>query len=347
MSWKLLLLGLLVMLAACGGEMGEESVATAVVPNTPTVPSSSTRQLPPGFDVQGHRGARGLKPENSLPAFETALDLGVTTLEMDLHYTADGVVVVWHDPALASSKCGLDPTAEVEAPDPDSLVKWGEALLISQLTLAQVQAYRCDRNPEPNRFPEQDNSPTLLAGDNYHIVSLAELFDFVAQYSQSEQKSEAQRENARRVQFNIETKREPERPKTIGDGFDGENPGTFELAILALVAERGLEDRVVIQSFDHRSLWAVHSVNEQVRLAALTSSVPVALDKYARNGATIWSPNYNTLTPQLIQEAHAAGLQVIPWTVNEEADMRQLREWGVDGLISDRPDLLRGGERGE
>ena len=307
--------------------------------STPTMQPSAS-QPSANFDVEGHRGARGLKPENTLPAFETALDLGVTTLELDMHYTADGVVVVWHDPAIDKSKCGLDPAATVEAPDPDSLIKWGEALLISQLSLEQLKAYRCDRNPEPERFPDQDNSPTTLAGDNYQIITLAELFDFVDQYSQSDQKSEAQRANARRVQFNIETKRVPDRPKTINDGFDGQNPGPFELSVMELVTERGLTDRVIIQSFDHRSLWAVCSLNEDIRLAALTSGLPVAINQYASNGAAIWSPNYNTLTPNLIAEAHEAGLEVIPWTVNEKADMSQLIEWGVDGIISDRPDWL-------
>jgi glycerophosphoryl diester phosphodiesterase len=337
MTWKLPLLSLLVLLAACAQEMNEEG-ETAVVPPTSTpLPSN----LPsPRFDLEGHRGARGLKPENTLPAFETALDLGVTTLELDLHYTADGVVVVWHDPAIDNSKCGLDPAATVEAPDPDSLIKWGEGLMISQLSFEQVKAYRCDRNPEPDRFPEQENSPTSLAGDNYHIISLGELFDFVAEYSQSDQKSEAQRANASRVQFNIETKRVPDQPNNINDGFDGETPGPFEVAILAEVTANGLTDRVIIQSFDHRSLWAVRSVNEQIRLAALTSGLPVAISQYADNGANIWSPNYNTLTPNLIAEAHAAGLEVIPWTVNDMDDMRQLIEWGVDGMISDRPDWL-------
>lgn len=307
--------------------------------STPTTQSPAS-QLPAGFDIEGHRGARGLKPENTLPAFETALDLGVTTLELDMHYTADGVVVVWHDAAIDKSKCGLGPTATVEAPDPDSLVKWGEALLISQLSLAQVKAYRCDRNPEPDRFPDQDNSPTPLAGDDYHIITLAELFDFVDAYGQSEQKSEAQRANARRVQFNIETKRVPDQPKTINDGFDGERPGPFELSVMDLVTERGLTERVIIQSFDHRSLWAVRSLNEDIRLAALTSGLPVALSQYANRGATIWSPNYNTLTPNLIAEAHEAGLAVIPWTVNDREAMGQLIEWGVDGIISDRPDWV-------
>jgi glycerophosphoryl diester phosphodiesterase len=210
-----------------------------------------------------------------------------------------------------------------------------------------VQAYRCDRNPDPDRFPDQTNNPTPLAGDNYRIISLAELFDFVEQYSQSDEKSEAQRTSAAQVQFNIETKRKPDQPKAIDDGFDGENAGAFELAILDLVVEHELVDRVVIQSFDHRSLWAVRAENEAIRLAALTSQGQAFLTNYANNGANIWSPNYNNLTPNLIDEAHEAGLLVIPWTVNEPEEMARLLEWGVDGLISDRPDLFGGLEIGD
>jgi len=97
---------------------------------------------------------------------------------------------------------------------------------------------------------------------------------------------------------------------------------------------------VTIQSFDHRSLWAVRAENEAIQLAALTSQGQTFITNYANNGANIWSPNYNNLTPNLIAEAHEAGLLVIPWTVNEPEEMVRLIEWGVDGLISDRPDLV-------
>jgi glycerophosphoryl diester phosphodiesterase len=293
------------------------------------------------FDVQGHRGARGLKPENTLPAFETALDLGVTTLEMDLHLTADGVVVVWHDPEIDKGKCGLDPGTAVDAPDPDSLIAQGPKLMISNLTFEQVQAYRCDRNPDFDKYPDQNPDPTPLAGDDYWIVSLGELFDFVDAYSRSESKSDAQRENASRVQFNVETKRRPDQPKLINDGFDGVKPGPFELAILEQVKQRNLTGRVIIQSFDHRSLWAIRSVNREIRLAALIwhgmSDEPADL---AAKGANIWSPVYRMATPALLAQAHKAGMTVIPWTVNEPEEMRRLIEMGVDGIISDRPDLL-------
>ncbi len=327
-------------MTACGAAVSEETRDDTAV----TAPTNMIeRTLPKNIDAEGHRGARGLKPENTLPAFETALDLGVDTLELDLHYTSDGVVVLWHDDKIVKDKCRLDPDADTDAPDPDSLIKWGDALMISQLTLEQLKAYQCDRNPDEDAFPEQNNAPTTLAGGNYRPVALAELFDFVQAYSQSEEKSEAQRANAAQVQFNVETKRKPDNPKAISDGFDGQNPGPFELEILRLIDEYGLEDRVIIQSFDFRSLWAIHSVNDTIRLAALSRKAGSAdLPDIAANGAGIWSPKYSTLTEPLVSKAHKLGLQVIPWTVNDPDDIRAMLEMGVDGIISDRPDILLG-----
>ncbi len=332
-SW----LWIVLLLVSCNRENEREGVVTAV-----PIPNAIPNTLPAGFDVEGHRGTRGLKPENTLPAFETALDLGVTTLELDLHYTSDGVVIIWHDDEIAKDKCGLAPGIETDAPDPDSLVKWGEALSFSQLAYEQTQAFRCDRNPDSGKFPDQNNGPTPLAGDDYSFVSLEALFQFVADYVQSEQKSDEQRANAAQVQFNIETKRKPDKAKAINDGCDGQNPGPFELEILRLVEQFGLEERVIIQSFDHRSLWAIRSINDAIRLAALTARGNADLVGYAEQGADIWSPKASTLTPELVSKAHKLGLQVIPWTVNDPDEMRALIEMGVDGLISDRPDVLLG-----
>jgi glycerophosphoryl diester phosphodiesterase len=311
----------------------EEGAAQAGAPRDAGVLSGQ-------FDVQGHRGARGLKPENTLPAFETALDLGVSTLELDLHLTADGVVVVWHDAQIDKSKCGLGVEAESGTPDPDDLAVGKDALMIRALTFDQLQDYQCNRNPDVERFASQDNAATTLAGDDFGIISLAELFEFVDEYGRSDVKLEVQRENARRVQFNLETKRKPDEPVTINDGFDGETPGPFEMAILEQIEGYGLMERAVIQSFDHRSLWAVASVNDEMRLAALTSRGRPDLADYAAAGADIWSPDYRVLTAALLEEAQSAGLLVIPWTVNERPVMEALIDMGVDGLISDRPDVL-------
>lgn len=314
-------------------------LAPTVAPSDkPSIPLT----LPPGFDVQGHRGARGLRPEETLPAFEIALDLGVTTLELDLHFSADDQLVIWHDPAIDPAKCRIDPASSLLAPDPDDSRTPTADLALRRLTAAQLATLICDRNPDTARFPDQVADPTTLAGDNFGIVTLAQLFDFVDAYAADPSKSAAQQANAGRVRFNIETKRREDQPQTIGDGFDGVNPGPFELAILAQIQERGLADRVTIQSFDLRSLWAVHRVAPDMTLVALSSQAPRAgdLQSWAEAGASVFSPNASILTPALLTQAQDLGLLVIPWTVNEPDAMRALIEMGVDGLISDRPDLL-------
>lgn len=342
----------LALSAGCGADSPpvatERPEATNIPAATSVQPVSGEGDPTHVFDVQGHRGARGLKPENTLPAFEAALDLGVSTLELDLHLTADGVVVVWHDAEIDRSKCGLRVGAEAGTPDPDDPGVGKEALRMSALTFEQLQGYQCDRNPDVDRFELQDSRPSALAGDDFGVISLVELFEFVENYSRSEVKTEAQRENAARVYFNLETKRKPDQPETINDGFDGENPGQFELEILKQIEEYSLRERAVIQSFDHRSLWAIHSVDDEIRLAALTARGRPHVDEFASAGADIWSPDYRVLTAALVEEAQEAGLQVIPWTVNEAPLMEALIEMGVDGLISDRPDLLMdvvGGEK--
>ncbi|WP_420643195.1 glycerophosphodiester phosphodiesterase family protein [Candidatus Leptofilum sp.] len=297
-----------------------------------------TDNLPPGFDAEGHRGARGLLPENTLPAFEAALDLGVMTLELDLHFTQDEEVVVWHDPIIEDSKCYLpDDPADPEAPDPRNPLR---RIFISQQPLSVVQSYRCDLNPDSDRFPGQMAVSTELAGNDYRIITLGELFDFVAEYANSELKTAAQRNNAATVQFNIETKRVPDSPENIDDDFTGGEAGPFELAILDLVNGRSLTDRVIIQSFDHRSLRTIREIDSEIRLAALTTGGEAKVDVYAAYKFDIWSPNKRDVTAELVAKAHNEGLVVIPWTVNETEDMQRLIGWGVDGIISDYPDRL-------
>jgi glycerophosphoryl diester phosphodiesterase len=336
--FPLLLLTTLFLSGCIASTPGDAPQAHAGTPST--APTGPANFLPAGFDVQGHRGARGLAPENTLPAFETALDLGVTTLELDLHLTADGELVIWHDDTVVAEKCGLDAMAAPPLPpDPDQVTTEGDALMMRQLSMDQLRRYLCDRNPDPGQFPQQRPTATDLAGDNYRMTTLRELFDFVARYAESTRKTPAQREQAARVLFNVETKRKPDNPAAIGDDFDGTNPGEFERRLVALIEEYGLEERVIVQSFDHRSLQAVAQLNPTIQLAALTAGGR-AVEAYAALGATIWSPRYRDLTPDLLTRAQSAGLRVIPWTVNDPDDMRRLVNLGVDGIITDRPDLL-------
>ncbi|VAW08468.1 Glycerophosphoryl diester phosphodiesterase [hydrothermal vent metagenome] len=318
--------------------------ATTTDPLTPGTSSErgDPQRILDKFDVQGHRGARGLKPENTLPAFEAALDLGVSTLELDLHFTADGEVVISHDPAIDPAKCGLRPGAPAGIPDPDDPETSPSELAIRTMTAQDIQWFVCDRNPDPGKFPQQTSDPTAVAGDNFSMVTLDQLIDFVQEYASSETKTEEQRNNARSVVFNVETKRKANDPARIGDGFDGVNAGPFEIKLLEIINDRQIRGRVIVQSFDLRSIRAINAVDPTIRLSALTSDGSIRLAEYVAAGATIWSPRASTVTADLVTQAHALGLAVIPWTVNETDEIDRLTAMGVDGIITDLPGLFVG-----
>lgn len=283
------------------------------------------------FDLQGHRGARGLAPENTLPAFERALALGVTTLELDVGVTADGVVVVAHDPYLNP------------AITRDASGQWlaARGSLLKDLTLAQLRAYDVGRihpeAPYARTFAQQQ------AVDGTRVPTLAQVFALVRE------------RRADHVRFNIETKLSPVRPE------DTVSVEAMTDALLDAVRAAGLRERVSIQSFDWRSLRRVQqrepgiptvyltvqtANNDNTRDGTWTAGLDLAehgsvprMVKAA--GGAVWSPNAGALTAPLVEEAHALGLAVIPWTVNEPADMERIVGWGVDGLITDYPDRLR------
>ncbi len=265
----------------------------------------------------------------------------MTTLELDLHLTKDDAIVISHDPFVVKARCKLDPNATAPLPpDPATAKDNDPSLLIRNLTLAELRKYRCDGNPNVGQFPAQTNTPTKIAGDRYGFSTLEELFELVDTYARSPDKTDAMRAAASRVQFNIETKRKPEAPETIGDGFDGTNPGTFEKVLVAAIAKNEKVSRCIVQSFDKRSLWAVHTLDPALRLSVLTEFGTIDLADYAKRGAAIWSPNFGLVTAELLRDAHAAKLRVVPWTVDDPDEIRRLAELGVDGIISDRPDVV-------
>jgi glycerophosphoryl diester phosphodiesterase len=282
------------------------------------------------FDLQGHRGARGHLPENTLAAFDHAMSLGVTTLELDVGVTADGVVVVHHDRAL-------NPSITRDASG-QWLASTGPRL--NALTLAQLQAYDVGRIRPGTAYAREFVHQQAL--DVTRVPTLDALFERVAQ------------RGAQAVRFNIETKIDPRAPA------DTLAPDAFVQALLASVDRHGMAERVMVQSFDWRTLRLVQQMRPRIPTAYLTStgtlagdtglwtagltlgshggSIP-ALVKAA--GGSIWSPGFRDLTGESLREAHALGLQVIPWTVNEPADIERMLGLGVDGLISDYPDRVR------
>ena len=283
------------------------------------------------FDLQAHRGGRGLAPENTLSAFTKALNLGVTTLELDTVLTADGVVVVSHDAVLNPNL--------TRGPDGQWLPAPGPA--IRTLTLAQLKQFDVGRLQPGTRYALAQ--PEQQAVDGERIPTLDELFTLV------EQRGDTQ------VRFNIETKISPLQPEWTPE------PQAFVEALLAVIRQHGMEQRVSLQSFDWRTLKVaqqlapylprVHLSSQQsagnnvadprwtagLRLAD-HGSVP-RLVKAA--GGTVWSPYFGDVTAESVKEAQMLGLPVVVWTVNEPAQIDAMLALGVDGIISDRPDRVR------
>jgi glycerophosphoryl diester phosphodiesterase len=289
------------------------------------------------FDLQGHRGARGLAPENTIAAFTTALSIGVTTLEFDLGMTKDGVLVVHHDE-------WLNPDITRDA-DGNFLSQRGQA--IHSLTLEEVKRYDVGRlkpgTAYAARFPGQ--RPV----DGARIPTLTEVFHLVA------------RAGAEHVRFNIETKLTPT------SGADTPPPELFAEAAARAIREAGLARRATVQSFDWRTLVHLRSFAPEIERVCLTTQQPgedtvgrgktgpspwtAGLDVDDHGGSTprlvaaagcqVWSPDFRDLTAESIAQSKALGLKVIPWTINERADMDRLVGLGVDGLITDYPDRLR------
>jgi len=290
------------------------------------------------FDLQGHRGARGLWPENTLAGFARARALGVSTLELDCAVTRDAVVVVSHDPQPNPDHT-RDPQGRfLQVPGPP----------ICTLSYAQLQQYDVGRLQPGTTYAAQ--FPQQQAVDGERIPRLADLFAMIS----------AQRD--RLIRFNIEAKLFPLQPDLTLP------PETFVPLLLDDVRGAGLESRVVIQCFDWRVIRLVQKLAPAIATAALTDQQGEDDTLYAgqpgpspwlaglairdfggsvprlaqASGAVIWSPNYLDLTEAAVFEAHLLGLEVTPWTVNEPADMQRLVAFGVDGMITDRPDRLRG-----
>jgi glycerophosphoryl diester phosphodiesterase len=261
------------------------------------------------MQVQGHRGSRGTRPEDTLPAFEEALRVGVDVLELDLGVTKDNIVVVSHDQHVNQTIC-LGPDGK----------KIETAPLINSLTLAELKKYDCGTLQNP-KFPKQVPVPGT------RIPTLAEVFELAAA---------SKHPGADKVKFNIETKIDPGQPG------NSPAPAPFAKLVVDLVKEYKLEDRVIIQSFDYRTLAEVNKLAPTIFKAQLTSDDLIApKDAVNSSGAEILSPYFQWINKEIVELAHQNGIQVIPWTLNEPADWDKAIEYGVDGIITDYPaDLI-------
>ena len=278
------------------------------------------------FDLQGHRGARGLAPENTLAAFRTALGLGVTTLETDLAVTKDGVLVLGHEPRLNPDL--------TRGPDGQWITVPGAT--IQSLSLADLKRYDVGRLNPASKYASQ--FPQQKPADGERYPTLAELYAMAGPD----------------VRFNIETKIDPTKPDETAD------PVRFAKLVVDAIRAAGMERRTTVQSFDWRTLVEVRRLAPEIATVCLTIETPKtntvtpkpspwlagldvshggSIQQLAKAaGCAVWSPFWRNVTAANVTAAHRLDLRVIPWTVNDPAEMRRLIDLNVDGLITDYPD---------
>jgi glycerophosphoryl diester phosphodiesterase len=263
------------------------------------------------FDTQGHRGFTGRYPENSLPGFIAAIQTGVLTLEMDVVLSKDGNVVVSHDLVMLKSLC-LAPTGKPLKDDSKKLYN---------LRYANIVEYDCGSLGNP-KFPEQKKMKT-------YKPLLSEIINESNEYTA--------KNNLPEMRFNIEIK-----SSTSGDGVLHPKPSVYAEAVYDIIKLYDADDRCTIQSFDLRILQYLERTECEIPLALLVDNdlgVEKNVDLLGFE-PDVYSCDYKLLTEDEMEVANNIGLDIIPWTVNEREDMERLIDWGVDGLISDFPDLL-------
>jgi glycerophosphoryl diester phosphodiesterase len=251
----------------------------------------------PRILVHGHRGARAIYPENTIPAFEYAIKIGADVLEMDVAVTKDNVLVISHDPHINPEIC--------KGPHP--------GVAIHELTLAELHEYDCGALKNPH-FPKQQPVPGTRIPTLDDVLSLS---------------------RGNNVQFNIETKSFPDHPELTPP------PDVFARMLLDVIRKHQLDSRVIVQSFDFRTLHATKRLAPNIRLSALWEGDSRPFVDIAHDGeAGIISPLFKLVTPQQVKSAHDAKIQVVPWTADTPADWQMLIDARVDAIITDDPAAL-------
>lgn len=270
----------------------------------------------PAFDTEGHRGCRGLMPENTIPAMLKALELGITTLEMDAAITADRQVILSHEPffnhEISIAPDGSRVTAEQE-----------RGFNIFQMNYTETQRFDVGSVQHP-RFPDQVNLPATKP-------LLEDVIDNAEAYA---------RIRKRPLPFyNIETKTEP-----ATDGVFHPGPEEFVDLLMKVISKKKIKGRVIIQSFDFRTLRIIHEKYPGIRLSALVDGTNrKTLQEHLVDlgfAPDIYSPFFGLVTDSLVADCHDRKIKLVPWTVNDMATMQRLKKMGVDGMISDYPNLF-------
>lgn len=272
---------------------------------------TSCNQSNADFDLQGHRGAAGLMPENSVPSFLKAIDLGVNTVEFDVVISADDQVVISHEPWFRREICS---TPEGKLITRNTEMDYN----IFELTYEEIKLFDCGSHGNPDH-PEQER---IAVSKPLMLEAIHEMELYV------------QENNLDPVNYSIEIKSRPE-----WDSNMHPKPGEFVQLVYDELLKLNITDRVIIQSFDVRALQKLRSLDPTV-----TQSFLVSLNRFKQENLAllgyvpeIYSPHYRLVNTQLIERSRELGMKVIPWTVNDPGEMKRLIEMGVDGLITDYP----------
>lgn len=266
------------------------------------------------MDLEAHRGGRGLMPENSIEAMISALDLGVTTLEMDLGISKDGQVVVSHDSYMSSDFMHKPDGSEISKSEEKTLLLYG-------MNYEEIKSYDGGTKPHP-QFPEQKKLKT-------YKPLFSELIDSVENYIKNNK--------LKPVMYNVEIKSTP-----TGDGTEHPTPDIFVEKVMSIIQQKKISKRTLIQSFDVRPLQVLHQSYPKQKLSYLIYTKDSFSNHIKTLGFTpaVLSPLYTVVTPELVKETHQQKVAIIPWTVNSLADIEKMRDLQVDGIISDYPNLL-------
>jgi glycerophosphoryl diester phosphodiesterase len=283
--------------------------------NTARHTADAGNGLPEFFKV-GHRGTRGLMPENTVPAMIKGIETGANTIEFDVHITKDGQVVVYHDPSFTPSYTTKPDGSEISATERARYTFY-------QMNYDSIRQFIIGEKPY-QAYPEQQRIRS-------YAPLLSELIDSVEAYTKTH--------DLPPVHYLLEIKSSE---KT--DGKDQPAPEEYMRILMAVKELQPLGDRLLIQSFDMRPLQVLHRTHPHIKLGFLTSDKKTTFEQHLEQlGFTpfFYNPEYHMVTPELVAKCHAKQIKIVPWTVQEPAEMKRLSTTGVDGIITDYPNRLQ------
>ena len=264
-------------------------------------------------EIHGHRGTRGYLPENTIPSFIKAIDLGSTAIELDIVISKDGLVVVSHEPYMSANIC-LDSLGQ-------PLKNPSQNHNIYEMTYAQVACYDCG-SIKHNRFPEQQNMKLSKP-------LLSEVIDVIEDY--------VKEKGIAPVVYNVEVKSDPK-----GDNTHHPEPAKYVEILVKLLRSENINDRLIVQSFDERILKELHLQAPEITISFLVAN----LNSFSVNIQSLgfqpayYTPYYKLLNKKKVREVHDANMKVGVWTVNRPKDIKRMINIGVDAIISDYPDRV-------